>query len=110
MQQLGTDLEKEFMKWLRETPAGKGETITQKIDKSLVALRDIEKKMAHLAANKNLTPQEKKTRRAIAIVGKTVEREVTPLKAGISDMVKEASTAAANTKLVPSNVSEPVTQ
>jgi hypothetical protein len=93
VKQLGTDLETEFMKWLQEKPAGGGESITQKIDLSLTALRDIEKKMSHLAANKNLTPTEKKTRRAIAIVGKTVEREIVPLKAGLSDMATTAATS-----------------
>jgi len=93
---LGADLEKQFMEWLQESPDG-GESITAKIDKSLAALKDIEKRMAKLAANKGLTPQEKKTRRAIAIVGKTVEREMVPIKAMADSAATESAKAIETT-------------
>lgn len=75
--ELGAALEAEFYKFLKEVPIDKGgETGQQKIDQTLVSLQQIEKKMLHLAGNKNLTPAEKKMRRAIAIMSRNIDQHV----------------------------------
>ena len=82
---VGGQLEEAFMASLKDTDAGGGESYREKLDKSLVSLQDIHKKMDHLAANKNLTPAEKKTRRAIAILaGKISAATPTPATAAVS--------------------------
>ncbi|MES2460451.1 MAG: hypothetical protein V4671_07695 [Armatimonadota bacterium] len=83
---VGGQLEQEFMESLKATDAGGGETYREKLDKSLASLEDIHKKMDHLAANKNLTPSETKTRRAIAILaGKINMATVTPASKALTD-------------------------
>lgn len=77
LKQLGGALETEFFKFLKEVPLDKGgETGQQKLDQTLFSLAQVEKRIAHLAANKNLTPAEKKMRRAIAIMGGTIDRHI----------------------------------
>ena len=73
---MGDDLEQEFMKYLSEKSGTDGESVKDKIDESLVALRDIEKKMDRLANAKDLTPHERKVRRAIAIMANTAHHEL----------------------------------
>ncbi|MBI3192129.1 MAG: hypothetical protein HYZ36_05630, partial [Pedosphaera parvula] len=63
----------ELMGYLEEKPEG-GESIKEKLDTSLDALKRIDKQMERLATAKDLTPQEKKTRRAIAIVSKKLDK------------------------------------
>jgi hypothetical protein len=83
---VGTELEQEFMASLKDTDAGGGESFREKLDKSLVSLQDIHKKMDHLAAGKNLTPADKKARRAIAILaGKIDAATPTPASRAVSD-------------------------
>ena len=72
--QLGDGVTQEFLTSLKEN-AVNGETVQSKLDNSLSALTDVKKKMDRLANAKNLTPQEKKTRHAIAIMTKTINRE-----------------------------------
>ncbi len=72
---LGPDLENEIMEYLKEKP-DEGESIKDKIDKSLDALKKMEVQVERLANATDLTPQEKKTRRAIAIIAKTVDKNI----------------------------------
>ena len=72
---LGDGITQEFLGSLKTTQVD-GESIQSKFDSSLESLTAIQKKMDRLANASNLTPQEKKTRRAIAIMTKTINREV----------------------------------
>jgi uncharacterized protein YicC (UPF0701 family) len=72
---LGPDLENEILEYLKEKPA-EGESIKDKIDKSLDALKKMEAQMDRLANATDLTVQEKKTRRAIAMIAKTVDKNI----------------------------------
>ena len=72
---LGPDLENEILEYLKEKP-DEGESIKDKIDKSLDALKKMEGQMDRLANATDLTPQEKKARRAIAIIAKTVDKNI----------------------------------
>jgi hypothetical protein len=83
---VGAQLEQEIMASLKETDAGGGETYREKLDKSLVSLQEIHKKMDRLASGKNLTPSERKTRRAIAILaGKIDAATPTPATKAVSE-------------------------
>lgn len=70
---MGDDLEVEFLEYLKQKPEGSDESIQGKLDKTLEALQEIEKKMERLAHAGDLTPQEKKARRAIAILSGAIE-------------------------------------
>jgi len=75
VKQLGDSVTQEFLTSLKENAVG-GESIQSKIDSTETALVQVRAKMDRLANGKNLTPQEKKTRHAIAIMTKTINREV----------------------------------
>ena len=60
-----------FVRYLSETNAG-GESLKAKLDGSLDALKRAETRMARLATAKDLTPQEKNAKRAIAVLLRTV--------------------------------------
>lgn len=66
------ELKKVFVEYLEET-AIEGETLKQKLDASLEALSTLDARVQKLAANKGLTASEKKARRAIAVLAKTVD-------------------------------------
>lgn len=61
-----------FLSYLTESHDGK-ESIQDKLDKSLAALKEIEKKTTRLATAGDLDPTEKKTRRAIACLFNTID-------------------------------------
>lgn len=83
---VGAQLEQEIMASLKETDAGGGETYREKLDKSLVSLQEIHKKMDRLAAGKDLTPSETKTRRAIAILASKIDAATaTPATKALSE-------------------------
>jgi hypothetical protein len=71
---LGTDLQDQIVGFLSEKPE-QGESIKEKIDQALELLRRVEKTMDKLASGTDLTPQEKKARRAIAILTHHVDRQ-----------------------------------
>ena len=71
---LGDGITQEFLASLKTTKVN-GESIQSKFDSSLESLTAVQKKMDRLANATDLTPQEKKTRRAIAIMTKTINRE-----------------------------------
>lgn len=62
-----------FLVYLTE-PHGESESIQEKLDKSLSALKEIETKTTRLAKGSNLDPVEKKTRRAIACLFNTIDQ------------------------------------
>jgi len=73
---LGTALQGEMQKFLKQTPVTNGETAQSKLDQTLTALQQVDKQIARLAAGKNLSPQEQKMRRAIAVISGGVEKGV----------------------------------
>lgn len=70
---VGDALEKEMIDYTG-TMKFNGETLSTKLDSAYTSLTQVEKHMAKLASNKNLTPQEKKARRAIGILSRTIEK------------------------------------
>jgi hypothetical protein len=69
---LGDGVSQDFIASLKTTSVG-GETIQSKLDSSLDSLNKVQKTMDRLANAKDLTPQEKKTRHAIAIMTKMID-------------------------------------
>ena len=67
LESVGNDLETSFKGYLNDTKVG-DETIQQKIDATLAALKQVSARTAKLAANQNLTPEEKKARHAVAML------------------------------------------
>ncbi|CAN5494756.1 hypothetical protein BH11ARM2_BH11ARM2_22480 [soil metagenome] len=65
--EMGADLEKQFRTFLTEQPVA-GDTLQARLDNTLDALNKVQARTAQLAANKGLTPDEQKTRRAIALL------------------------------------------
>ena len=94
VKQMGGDIEKQFLASLQKTDAGGGETVKTKLDKTLQSLHQIDALMAKLAANKNLTPQEQKARRAIAIMTETANREAPGVRQIVTDLKNTASQSA----------------
>jgi hypothetical protein len=80
MKTFDTNLKKMLVEYLNTTQLD-GETLQSIIDKSLSGLSDIDTKMKRLAGNKNLTDDEKKTRKAIAILLKSVDTSPVILQA-----------------------------
>lgn len=70
--ELGPTLREEVMAYLEE-PQADGKSVKGEIDESLAMLNEASRKMNLLAAGKNLTPEQKKTRRALAIVANTID-------------------------------------
>lgn len=94
LQAMGPDLEKEMMSYLEVAPAGGGESIKTKLDKSLEMLRVVKAKTNRLASAKDLTTEELKARRAIAIISRTAHRELkgVDVQKAIADHVQPVST------------------
>jgi hypothetical protein len=76
-----------FGDYLRSAQINK-ETLESKISQSLTALDSVDNRLKHLAANKGLTDNEKRARRAIAIVLLKVD-ENQPKLAEITDNAKQ---------------------
>jgi flagellar biosynthesis chaperone FliJ len=77
MGQLCEQMEKDFMTSLKETTVSGGESLQAKIDKSLGTLKTVQKRMTRLATATDLTPEERKTRRAIAILAQHIAEKQT---------------------------------
>ena len=75
-------LELQLLQFLQTQPAGGGDSAQQQIDKSLQVLTQMKTRTDKLAAGQNLTPDEKKARLAIAILGKTINRETQGTQGG----------------------------
>ena len=71
---LGKGLQKEMLAYLKEKPAT-GASVSDQIDQSLTSLHQMEKTVHRLATATDLSPQEKQTRRALAIITHTVNQE-----------------------------------
>ena len=71
---LGPQLEGQFQQFLETKPKDGGESAQQQIDKSLQVLLSMRKRMDRLATGQNLTPDERKARLAIAVIGRTVNQ------------------------------------
>ncbi len=119
VKQMGAEIEQQFLDSLKKTDAGNGETVQNKLDKTLQSLHEIDTMMTKLAANKNLTPQEQKARHAIAIMAETanqgapaVKQLVAQLQDTASQSVQQvadtANASAASTSAALANVSNAV--
>jgi hypothetical protein len=73
--QLGEDLEKELVEYL-QTKAGDGESLKEQFDKSLEALTTINERLHRLATEQNLSIDERKQRRAIAILVHAAKKQL----------------------------------
>lgn len=78
VKQIGPDLERELMSYLEAPPEGGGDSIKTKVNQSLAMLTAMRNKTAHLAntPSARLSPEERKTKRAIALIARTVNREL----------------------------------
>jgi hypothetical protein len=72
--QLGAELQKAFLGYVNAASIN-GETLGAKLDQSLATLQKVHQRMDRLAENKGLTPQEKKARRAIALLSQSIEEK-----------------------------------
>ena len=78
VKQLSATLREEVMTYLKED--NEGLSIVKQINESQSMMEDAAKRMHRLASAKNLTPGEKKTRQAVAIIANTVDQaELKPL-------------------------------
>jgi uncharacterized protein YicC (UPF0701 family) len=71
--QVGLDLKQQLLRYIQDKPAG-GESIKEQLDTSLAALQGTAEKLHHLATAKNLTSQERQTRRALAILTQSIDQ------------------------------------
>ncbi len=74
LKQMGDSLKQELMAYLQEKPTT-GESISSEIDKSLASLQEVSKQIHHLANDKGLKPEEQKTRRALAILSSSIDKQ-----------------------------------
>ncbi len=89
LQALAPDLEEEILRYLSDKSAGE-ESLKDKIDHAHAELQRVEKMVDRLATGSNLTPQEKKTRHAIAIIARTAEEQTKQLELQIKDALRKA--------------------
>ena len=113
VKQMGGEIQQQFLAALKTTDAGNGESVQTKLDKALHSLHEIDTMMAKLAANKNLTSQERKARRAIAIMSESasqnapaVRRMITKLQDSATQSVQQATNAVNNSVASTSTVLE----
>ena len=78
---VGNALEKEMLTYVT-TVSLNGETLSTKLDSAYDSLTRVDTRLAKLAANQNLTPQEQKARRAIGILSNTVNTTSAPSLSG----------------------------
>lgn len=72
------DMVKEYLK---VKPENGGESIQDQVDASLKMLKNAETELTRLAANKNLSPKDKRARRGIAIIAGSIDTaELQPVK------------------------------
>jgi hypothetical protein len=89
IQALAPDLEKEIVRYLSDKSTG-DESLKEKIDQAHAELQKVEKQVDRLSAGVNLTPQEKKVRRAIAIISRSAEQQTKQLEQQIQDALRKA--------------------
>jgi len=73
---MGPELRQVLSAYLAKAPEGGGDSIKGQIDKSLQMLDQMRATTARLAANRNLTPEEQKTRLAIALISRSVGKSL----------------------------------
>lgn len=95
--EVAADLREMFISYLADASEN-GESLQDKFDKSLTALHEIERKTSHLAQAKNLTPQEWKTRRAIAVLFKTIDENKGAWQIPSKDEIQDTLRAALSTE------------
>ena len=76
---LEPEIDRFLSEYLNQRMGGE-ESLQAKLDKTLHALRDIKKMTDRLTTATDLTPQEKKARHAIAIIGRTADAQVKALQ------------------------------
>ena len=76
VKKLGPDLEKELMGYIQAPPEGGGQSIEANVNQALTMLKTMRATTNKLATSKTLTPDELKTRRAIAIISRTVNKQL----------------------------------
>lgn len=69
---VGDAMEAEMLDYVNKVSLN-GETLSTKLDEANTSLTAVEERMKKLAANQGLTPEEKKARRAIGILTRTIE-------------------------------------
>jgi len=74
LKQMGDGLKQELTAYLQEKPAT-GESLSSEIDKSLSSLQEVSRQIHHLAYDKGLKPEEQKTRRALAILSSSIDKQ-----------------------------------
>ena len=95
--EVAADLKEMFISYLSESTDG-GESLQDKFDKSLSALHEIERKTSYLAKGKGLTAQEWKTRRAIAVLFKTIDENKDAWKIPGKEEIQDTLRAALGTE------------
>lgn len=88
IQALAPDLEKEIIRYLSDKSAG-DESLKDKIDEAHAELQKVEKQVDRLSTGANLTPQEKKVRRAIAIISRSADQQTKQLEQQIKDAIRK---------------------
>lgn len=88
LQALAPDLEQELVLYLSDKSAG-DESLKDKIDHALAELQKVEKQVDHIARGVTLTPQEKKVRHAIAVIGRSAEEQTKQLQLQIRDALRK---------------------
>ncbi len=94
--EVAADLREMFISYLSDTTEN-GESLQDKFDKSLSALHEIEKKTSFLAKGKGLNAQEWKTRRAIAVLFKTIDENKDAWQLPNKEEIQETLRAALGT-------------
>ncbi len=89
LQALAPDLEQEIIRYLSDKSEG-DESLKEKIDHALAELQRVEQQVDRLAKGENLTPQEKKTRYAIAVIARSAEQQTKQLELQIKDALLKA--------------------
>lgn len=72
---LGPGLRQQIKEYLAQKPADGGESVTDQISEALTSLQDVQAKVHHLAVDNNLSPTDKMTRHALAVIASSVSKE-----------------------------------
>lgn len=87
MHELGESLEDQLQAYLGEK-AGDGESVQEKLDKSLEMLDKIQARLHRLSIAKDLTTEERQLRHAIAVIMHAAGKEVAPIVKEVSPIEK----------------------
>ena len=87
---LGPDIANEVLTYIEDRGDAE-ESLKEKIDATRAALQRVEKLVDRLAHAKDLSPQEKKTRHAIAIVSRSASEQVHQLQEELKATIKKGN-------------------